>query len=41
MMNTKKWIALILTALMLFGAFACAKTTEPAAEATEALKDHA
>jgi polar amino acid transport system substrate-binding protein len=36
MMNTKKWIALILTALMLFGAFACAKTTEPAAEATEA-----
>lgn len=36
MMNTKKWIALILTALMLFGAFACAKTTEPAAEAAEA-----
>ena len=36
MMNTKKWIALILAALMLFGAFACAKTTEPAAEATEA-----
>ncbi len=36
MMNTKKWIALILTALMLFGTFACAKATEPAAEATQA-----
>ncbi|MEN6593833.1 MAG: transporter substrate-binding domain-containing protein [Clostridiaceae bacterium] len=36
MMNTKKWIALILTALMLFGTFACTATTEPAAEATEA-----
>ncbi|MEN6419715.1 MAG: transporter substrate-binding domain-containing protein [Clostridiaceae bacterium] len=36
MTNAKKWIALILTALMLFGTFACAKTTEPAAEATAA-----
>lgn len=36
MTNAKKWIALILTALMLFGAFACAKATEPAAEATQA-----
>lgn len=36
MTNAKKWIALILTALMLFGTFACAKATEPAAEATQA-----
>lgn len=36
MTNAKKWIALILTALMLFGAFACAKATEPATEAAPA-----
>ena len=36
MMNTKKWIALILTALMLFGTFACAKTAAPTATATAA-----
>ena len=36
MKNTKKWIALILTALMLFGTFACAKTAEAVVAATAA-----